>query len=98
MCTPEDERGISDAILDMATHRHATVADAWSGVSQFERAHRAGELLEIFRKVSSRGMNTSQRVLKFATAPAEHSQLRIAPAPITTSDDVWLATAPRILE
>ncbi len=98
ICTPEDERGIADAILYLATHRHSDVADAWSGVSRFERAHRAEELLEVFRKVSSRGTNESGRVLKSATAPAEPLQLRIAPAPITTSDGALSATAPRTSE
>jgi glycosyltransferase involved in cell wall biosynthesis len=98
ICTPEDERGITDAILHLATHRRPDMADAWSGVSRFERAHRAEELLEVFRKVSRRGTNTSQRVLKSATAPAEPSRLRIAPAPIMTSDGAWSATAPRTSE
>lgn len=98
VCAPEDERGLADAILRLATHCHSDVADAWSGVSRFERAHRAEELLEVFRKVSSRVTHTSRCVLKSATAPADPLRLRIAPAPIMTSGGVWSATDPRTFE
>lgn len=52
ICDPNDERALADAIARLATHRRIHVEDAWCGVDQFERTHRAAELMDVFRRVS----------------------------------------------
>lgn len=52
VCDPDDERGLAGAITRLALDRHVNVGNAWAGVSQFDRAHRAKELAEVFRRVA----------------------------------------------
>ncbi len=52
VCDPDDEQGLAGAITRLAVDRHVNVENAWAGVSQFDRAHRANELAEVFRRVA----------------------------------------------
>jgi glycosyltransferase involved in cell wall biosynthesis len=52
VCDPNDTVALASAITQLATGKHPDVADAWSGVAQFDRTHRAEELADVFRMVS----------------------------------------------
>ena len=113
ICAPDDVQGLSRAIRELAVRRKVDVADAWSGVDKFDRAHRAEELVEIFQRVSRRRQQAGLppvgwlasplrgRVLKSATLPTRSKLAETAVADegaITAHDDVWSAKAPRKFE
>lgn len=54
VCEPDDERALTDAIVQLAIRRHVNAKNAWGGVSRFDRSHRAQELAQVFRRVSAR--------------------------------------------
>ncbi len=70
VCDPTDEQALARAITQLAIDRHVNVIDAWNGVDQFDRAHRARELQEVFQRLSRRRRSGRGLVLKSATMPA----------------------------
>lgn len=51
ICAPADVPALASAMESAATGRFRTMPDAWSGVEQFDRLHRAEELRSIFAGV-----------------------------------------------
>jgi glycosyltransferase involved in cell wall biosynthesis len=51
VCNPSDEEALAQAIAQFAGRRVPKVEAAWSGVDQFERTHRAAQLLKVFHRV-----------------------------------------------
>ncbi len=52
VCDPEDALGIAEAIENLSESHSPDPAQAWDGVSRFDRANRARELAAIFQHVS----------------------------------------------
>ena len=71
---PHDERGLAESIVDAALGRYDDAPGAWSGVIEFERSHRARELLEVFESLRLPSDNRTRCV----TAPKYVDRRRVA--------------------
>ncbi|UCE58895.1 MAG: glycosyltransferase [Phycisphaerales bacterium] len=53
ICDPADSTSLAEAMTRLARDRYVNVPGAWNGVETFDRAHRAAELAEVFKRVSA---------------------------------------------
>ncbi|MHC4697671.1 MAG: glycosyltransferase family 4 protein [Planctomycetota bacterium] len=54
VCDPDDPTALANAMVQLAKGDRPSIDGARSGVAQFDRAHRAAELADIFYKVASK--------------------------------------------
>ena len=101
ICDPEDDAMLAAAVARLATCRHLDVSGAWSGVDKYDRALRAAEVAEIFRRVSRRGAAEPSRVLKTGSILAQTGRpvhLRTRGPDDDAPVGVWSATEPHTSE
>lgn len=77
MCQPTDTSQLANAMAKAATTGFPLCADPWSGVDQFDRKHRAAQLLAIFERLTNNAAATPSPLN--APTPAM-SDSRVAPA------------------
>lgn len=77
MCQPTDTLQLANALAKAATTGFPQCADPWSGVEQFDRKHRAAEMLAIFEQLTRNAATTPSR---FNFPSDAMSNSRVAPA------------------
>ncbi len=77
MCQPTDTSQLANALATAATTGLPRCADPWSGVDQFDRKHRAAQLLAIFEQLTKNAPATPSR---FNFPSNAMSNSRVAPA------------------
>ncbi len=70
---PDDVQGLADALVRLADGSRTAPQDAWSGVANFARTHRASELAEIFDRLS--GVRLSSLDIGNTKAPRRQERL-----------------------
>jgi len=70
VCHPNDEVGLTDAIVKLATQGERTLRGDWSGIDQFARWNRSNELLGVFQRVMRGRPHETDPVVTSASGPA----------------------------